>query len=455
MRALVGRLLAIELFTLRGYRVTSSDALAFAAGLLAAVLVSPSGTPGVHLADNALLTITMITREALRVLRNNLTFTKRVSRLYDSKFGVEGAKIGTVLNVRKPPRYVVREGAALQPQDATETQVPVTLDTQAHVDITFSSTDLALSIDDFSNRFLKPAIAAIANRIDKKGLELYKTIANSVGTPGVTPADLDVYLSAGVKLDDESTPLDGQRSVVVTPQMQATLVNALKGLFQQSSAIASQYMKGQMGTAAGFDFYMDQNVAMHTVGPLGGTPLANGAQDNTSSLVTNGWTSSAANRLKRGDVITIANVNAVNPQSRESTGALRQFVVLADADSDGSGNLTASIYPAIVSSGANQTVDAAVVSGAAILTFGQVSSTQNDQSRTGLAFHPDAFTLVTADLPLPKSVDMAARVADEDLGISIRAIRDYSIDSDTWPCRLDVLFGWATLRPELACRIQG
>jgi hypothetical protein len=400
---------------------------------------------------NTLLTISMITREALRVLENNLTFTKGVNRQYDDKFGVEGAKIGTVLNVRKPPRYIGRTGTAISIEDATETQVAVTLDTQFGVDITFTSEDLALKIDDFSQRFITPAIATVANKIDTAGLALYKDVYNSVGTPGTPPTALLTYLEAGVKLDNSSAPLDGQRSVVVTPLMQAKIVDALKGLFQQSSALATQYRKGTMGTAAGFDWLMDQNVNTHTVGPLGGTPLVNGSTSSgATTLVTDGWTASAASRLLKGDIITITGVNGVNPQSRQSTGLQQQFVITANASSDGSGNLTAAISPAITSSGAFQTVDALPADNATIQT--QVASTLCPQ---GLAHHKDAFTLAMADLPLPQGTDMAARVSDSQLGMSIRMIRDYDITTDKFPCRLDVLFGWATLRPELACRVQG
>ena len=399
---------------------------------------------------NAFLTISMITREALRVLENNLTFTKGVNRQYDSRFGVEGAKIGTVLNVRKPPRYVGRTGSAISIEDAVETQVAVTLDTQFGVDISFTSEDLALKIDDFSERFINPAVATIANKIDHSGLALYKDIYQSVGTPGTTPNALLTYLQAGVKLDDSAAPMDGQRSVCITPLMQATMVDALKGLFQQSSAIASQYRKGQMGTAAGFDWFMDQNVNSHTVGPLGGTPLVNGASQTGASLITDGWTAAAAARLKQGDIFTIAGVNSVNPQSRQDTGVLQQFVCTADKSSDGSGNLTATISPSIVTSGYGQTVTGSPADNAAITVVGAASTV----TPQGLAAHKDAFTLAMADLPLPKGTDMAARVSDDQLGMSIRMIRDYDITTDKFPCRLDVLFGWATLRPELACRVQ-
>jgi hypothetical protein len=402
---------------------------------------------------NTLLTISMITREALRVLENNLTFTKQVNRQYDSRFGVEGAQIGTVLNVRKPPRYVGRTGTAISIEDATETQVAVTLDTQFGVDITFTSEDLALKISDFSKRFISPAVATVANKIDNAGLALYTSVYNSVGVPGTPgPTTLLQYLNAGVALDDNAAPMDGARSICITPLQQATILDALKGLFQQSSSIASQYARGQMGTAVGFDWYMDQNCNTHTTGTFttGSTPLVKGASQTGASLITDGWANSTA-VIKKGDVFTIAGVNHVNPQSLQSTGAVQQFVATADGTSDGSGNLTISISPSITTGTGFQTVDGSPADNAAITMVGAEAS----QSPQGLAFHKDAFTLAMADLPLPQGTDMAARVSDDQLGMSIRLIRDYDITTDKFPCRLDVLFGWAALRPELACRLQG
>lgn len=404
---------------------------------------------GVLQADNTLLTISMITKEALRILENNLAFTKRVNRQYDDKFAVEGAKIGSVVNARKPVRYVVTTGQALQIQDATETQVPVTLTTQDHVDFQFSSADLLLSVDDFKRRFLQPAVSALANKIDNAGLKLYKQIYNQVGTPGTTPNALLTYLLAGVALDNQAAPMDEKRSIVITPLMQATIVDALKGLFQQSTEIARQYIKGTMGTAGGFEWAMDQNCPAHTIGAHGGTPLTNGVPANgAESLVTDGWTASAA-ILNQGDIFTVDGVFSVNPQSRESTGQLQQFVATANVVADGTGNATIPHSPAIITSGAFQTVSAAPADGAAIVVAGTASATH----RMGMAFHEDAFTLVTADLPVPNGVDKAARISDPQLGISLRMVRDYSIVTDQWPTRIDVLYGWATLRPELACRV--
>lgn len=400
---------------------------------------------------NTLLTISMITREALRVLENNLTFAKGVNRNYDDKFAIEGAKIGDTLNIRKPARYVGRSGATLSVEDHTETSVPLQLGTQFGVDVQFTSKDLQLSLDDFSTRFIKPAMATVANKIDLDGLALYKDVFNAVGTPGTVPSAFLTYLQAAAKMDYEAAPRDGLRSLVIDPTAQATIVDTLKGLFQSGDQIMNQYEQGNMGQAAGFKWSMDQNINVHTVGPLGGTPVVNGASQTGSSLVTNGWTAAAAVRLKKGDVFTIANVFAVNPQTRQSTGQLRQFVVTADTSSDASGNATIPIYPAITTSGAFQTVTASPANSAAITVLGSA----NTLSPAHLAYHRDAFCLGMADLPLPGGVDMASRVSDNQLGVSVRMVRAYDINNDRFPCRLDVLYGWKTIYPELACRIMG
>jgi hypothetical protein len=202
-----------------------------------------------------------------------------------------------------------------------------------------------------------------------------------------------------------------------------------------------------MGRAAGFDWYMDQNCPTHTVGAWIGAPLVNGVQTG-SSLITDGWTGSVTGLLKKGDIFTITGVYKVNPQSRQSTGSLMQFLVTQDVDST-SGNATIPIYPAIIPGGQFQNVDSAPADNAPITVLGAASTV----SPQGLAFHQDAFTLACADLPLPRGVDMAARVSDKQLGLSIRMVRAYDISLDRFPCRLDVLVGWAALRPELACRI--
>lgn len=401
------------------------------------------------LGDNTLLTIGMITREAAMVLVNNLVVAKHINRDYDDQFANKDAKIGNTINVRKPPRYVGRVGDALQLEDATETSVPLVLTTKFGVDIAFTTTDLTLSIDDFSKRFVMPAVKKIANRVDFDATLLYQTVYNTIGTPGTTPNTLLTYLQVQQRLNEEAAPLD-QRTLCMTPAMNASIVDALKGLFQSGERIKEQYEKGMIGEAVGFDWFMDQNLRTHKVGPLGGSPIVNGAGQTGASVITNGWTAAAANRLKKGDVFTMG-CNAVNPQNFQSTGALRQFVVTADVNSDGAGNATIPISPSIVTAGPFQTVDAAPANSAVITPLGAA----NTNTPQGLAFCEEAFTMGMADLMLPDGVDMKDRVSDKQLGISIRLIRAYDINTDRLPLRTDVLYGFTTIYPELACRIAG
>ncbi len=404
---------------------------------------------GMLLADNVLLTSTLITRESMRVLENNLTMVKCVNRQYDDKFGVEGAKVGQIVNARKPIRVVGRVGQAAQIEPITETSVPVPLTTQAGVDLEISQADLLLKIDDFGDRILKPCIANVANRMDADTAALGNQVWDSVGTPGTTPNALLTYLLAGVALDNNAAPQDGERHLILTPLSQAYIVDALKGLFQQSTQIAEQYIEGKMGRAIGFAWYMDQNMPTQVIGPQGGIPVVVQAGQSGNSLDTSGWTAAAASRLGVGDRFTVANVFMVNAQSRVSNGTLQEFVVTAPISSDAGGLATVYFQPPLVASGQYQTVDALPAAGASITVVGAA----NVVSPTNLAFHRDCFTIVTADLPLPRGVDMAGRLSDKQLGISISFVRAYDVFSGQLVSRLDVLYGVALLRGELGVAI--
>lgn len=390
------------------------------------------------------------------LLENSLTFSKYVNRQYSDQFAQSGAKIGKVgptINIRVPAAYTVNDGPALNAENFTETSVPLTINKQKHVDVSFSSMELTLSIQDFSERVLAPAIVQLANQIDQDGLAQYVNVYNSVGTPGTANSSLANYLQAGVLLDNNATPRDtNKRNIVLSPQGQADAVAGFATYFNDQDSIAKQYLNGTMGRAAGFKWSMDQNVNSQTVGALGGTPLVNGAGQTGSSLVTNGWTAAAATRLNAGDIFTVAGVYAVNPLNKFSTGKLQQFVVTSAASSDASGNATISISPAIVTSGATQNVTGSPASGAALTVVGAANSI----TPQGLAFHSDAFTLATVDLEdVSQYGAWGSRVADKQLGISMRIARQYAIGSDTVPCRIDVAYGWQTVRPQFACRVQG
>ena len=411
---------------------------------------------------NNLLTISKITNEALMVLENELTFTGEVDRNYDDQFAVVGAKIGATVNVRRPGRFIGTTGPALNVEDFNETSVPVTLSTQFHVDTQFTTQDLALSLDMFSDRVLKPAVAAIANKIDRDGLVMAKNnTANIVGTAGTPPTGLITYLTAGAYLDAEGAPRDGRRSCLVEPFTSATIVDSLKGLFMPSAKISEQYEKGLMGVdSAGMKWKMDQNVVSQTFGSYASATLSTNTATFTGSL-TSGWASSstitiaaasAAAALNQGDVIQIANVYAVNPQNRQAYGSnkLRNFVVTAPVTISSGGSASVTVSPAIITAGQFQNVSVSSTSSTAVVTPFNNTGTVSPQN---IVMHRNAFTLAVADLELPEGVHFAGRASDKEIGLSMRVVRQYTINNDSIPTRLDVLYGWAPLYPELACRV--
>lgn len=399
---------------------------------------------------NVNLTIGMVTREAARILVNTLKLAGLVNRDYDSQFAKTGAKIGSVCNVRLPVKYLLRRGQALQPQASIETSVPVRIQQQTGVDLQFSLAEMALDIDDYSKRYIQPAVSTVVNDIDYAVGQLYKDVYNSVGAAGTIPTARATYLSAGALLDKTATPRDGQRHMVIGEDMHAAIANAEAALFNPASLISTVYKEGLMAEKAlGWnDWYMDQNIARHTVGALGGSPIVGAANQTGSVLAVTGFTAAAAPRLNQGDVFTMG-VNGVNPQSRQNTGTLQQFVVTAPVSSDGAGAASIPISPAIITAGPYQTVTGSPAASAPLVIMG----TAGQQSPQGLGFHPDAMTLVMADLEEPQGVWMADRVNDKQLGISIRIVKAYDIFSDSQPARLDVLWGVATVRPEMAVRI--
>jgi len=412
--------------------------------------------------SNNLLTISKITNEALMVLENELTFTSEIDRNYDDQFAVVGAKIGQTVNVRRPGRFIGTTGPALNVEDFNETSVPVTLSTQFHVDTQFTTQDLALSLDMFSDRVLKPAVAAIANKIDRDGLVMAKNnTANIVGTAGTPPTGLITYLTAGAYLDSEGAPRDGRRSCIVEPFTAATIVDSLKGLFVPQEAIGEQYRKGLMGRdSAGMNWKLDQNVVSQTFGSYSTATLACNTSTATGFL-TSGWASTstialtastATASLQQGDVITIANVYAANPQNRQAYGSnkLRNFVVTSAVTVATSGTTSVTVSPAVISAGQFQNVYISATSSTATVTPFNNTGTVSPQN---MVMHRNAFTLACCDLELPDGVHFAGRASDKEIGLSMRVVRQYTINNDSIPTRLDVLYGWAPLYPELACRV--
>jgi hypothetical protein len=402
--------------------------------------------------SNSILTIDMITRKALEILENNLVLTRNVNRQYDDSFAVEGAKIGSTLRIRLPDRALVTDGAALQVQDDNEQFTTLTVSTQKHIGVNFTSAELTMQLDDFAERVLKPRISQLASSIDADVANAYKSIGNTVGTPGTTPASSLVLLQAQQKLNENAAVMN-PRYATVNPAANAGLVEGLKGLFNPVDTISKQFKNGMMGTGVlGYDeINMSQSIKQHTTGNFPVSPIVSASATFAEGQSTLAITfSSGTKTVKQGDVFTIAGVYAVNPQTRESTGSLQQFVVTADNSVTSGTSMTLAISPALyTSANALATIDAFPAT-SAVITFVGTASTQYPQN---LVYHKDAITFATADLLLPQGVDMAARAVHN--GISLRVVRQYDINNDRLPCRIDVLYGFSTIRPQMACRLWG
>lgn len=399
---------------------------------------------------NSLLTIDMITRKSLEILENNLVLTRNINRQYDDSFAVQGAKIGSTLRIRLPDRALVTDGAALQVQDDNEQYTTLTVNSQKHIGVNFTTAELTMQLDDFAERVLKPRISQLASSIDADVANVFKSTFNSVGTPGTTPATSLVLLQAQQKLNESAAPMS-PRYATVNPAANAGLVEGMKGLFNPTNTISRQFKNGMMGEGVlGFDeVNMSQSIKQFTTGSRNTTGTVT-TTVSTQGQATIDITGSGSQTLAAGDVFTIAGVYAVNPQTRESTGSLQQFVVTAANTASGGAYTSVAISPAIyTASNALATVDS-FPQASAVVTFLGAASTQYPQN---LVYHKDAYTFATADLLLPQGVDMASRQVHN--GISLRVVRQYDINNDRMPCRIDVLYGYSAIRPQMATRLWG
>jgi hypothetical protein len=401
--------------------------------------------------SNSILTIDMITRKALEILENNLVLTRNVNRAYDDSFAVEGAKIGSTLRIRLPDRALVTDGAALQVQDDNEQFTTLTVSNQKHIGVNFTTAEMTMQLDDFAERVLKPRISQLASSIDADVANSFRNIYQSVGTPGVTPATSAVLLAAQQKLN-EAAAVMSPRYATVNPAANAGLVEGMKGLFNPTDTISRQFKNGMMGMGVlGFDeINMSQSIKQFTTGTRNATGTTGAAvtAQGSNTIVLAGVGNALT--IKAGDVFTVAGVFAVNPQTRESTGSLQQFVVVADVTSSAGGAATVTVSPAMYTSAhALATIDSFPASGA-VTTFVGAANSQYPQN---LIYHKDAITFATADLLMPQGVDMASRQVHN--GISMRIVRQYDINNDRLPCRIDVLYGYSVIRPQMGVRLWG
>lgn len=390
---------------------------------------------------NTVLTPTAVTREALRILHQKLNFVGNINRQYDSQFAQEGAKIGTTLKIRKPNEFTVRTGATIAVQDVTESSETLTVATQKGVDVEFSSLDLTMSLDDFGTRILDPMMSVLAANIESDALSMYKDVYNQTSNVG-SAATFAKVLAGRKQIVDNLGGTTGLKCNLDT-QANVDMVDALKGLFQPSGNISMQNREGSLGRTAGFDFFENTLMPRHTSGSDDGTGdyLTNAATAQTGTSLT---VDTGTGTFKKGDIITIAGVNRVHPETKVDTGNLQQFVVTADVAASAT---TINISPEIIASGATQNVSNGAANNSAITKVGGASAAYD----ISLAYNPDAFTFVTADLRMPSGVDFAAREVMD--GISMRIVSDYDITNDTFPTRIDVLYGYKAVRPQLATRL--
>lgn len=393
---------------------------------------------------NTILTPTAVTREALRVLHAKLKFIGTINRQYDSQYAKSGAKIGNDLKIRLPNQYTVRTGAVLDVQNTAEDSVTMSVTTQKGVDMSFTSEELTMDLDDFSKRILTPAMSVLAAAIEADAYSMYKNVYNMVDSDGAAIDYVDI-LDARRKLIENLAPDADEFTCQMTPFQVPKLLNDLKSLQNDPRQISKNYKEGMVASFAMTDFYQNTHATNHTTGTAveGDTSYnVNGATESGATITVNGGTTT----FLIGDVITIAGCNAVHPETKADLGYLQQFVITANS---GTSATSLSISPAIVVTGAKQNVSGYPTNGGAISKIGAGNA---ETLNTTMLYHKDAFSFATADLVMPSGVDFASRQVLD--GISMRIVRNYDINNDAFPCRLDVLYGYKAIRPQLACRIH-
>lgn len=404
---------------------------------------------------NTILTPSMITREAQMVLHQKINLLGNMNRQYDNRFAQTGAKIGTNLDLRLPPKYTTRSTSTYSAQNVVERKVSLPVASIIGIDTAITDTELTMSLDNFRQTILEPAMAQLAASLESTVLTgVYRKVANYAGTTS-SQIDYKKFQQAGQVLTENLAPVDANRVMGLNPASRVEFSDATKGLFQSADNISQQYREGRVGRTGGFDVYENTLIPTHTVGTYAGTPLTKGGSQgnagtgnayvSTTDLVTDGW-SSGASSLKAGDIITIDGVYDVHPETKASTGRLKRFAVVSDV-SDTTGDMTITISPAIISGGAYQNVSNLAGNDKAITVLGTTGQIYGQN----IAFHRDAFAFVTADLAIPNGVDMAARENYE--GISMRFIRWFDGDTGDWKSRFDILYGYTAIYPELACRL--
>ena len=398
--------------------------------------------------SNTLLTIDMITKEALRLAHEKATFVGTINRQFDDSFGASSGKIGDTLRIRIPSQYTRRSGSrVMDVQDSVQQSTALVVATQDGVDMRFNSRELALDLDSFSQLHLEPAMAQLVSNIDADCLiAATKATYNYAGTAGTAISTLVAPGAARTKLNQDLAP-KGDRRFQVNSGVMGAMVNGVEAYFNPSGAISEQYREGLVARTAMADYYENERTWSMTnmsSGSLSSGTLATYISTNGQTSLTTGATISTT--LMIGQKFTIAGVNKVHPETKQSYGTLQNFTVTATTNAS-----TITFSPPIYISGARQNVTGVgTTSNTAALTF---LGTHNSTYNLGLMYHRDAFTFATAALPLMSSAEKCVRRTYD--GLSLRVWQDTDIRNDELLTRIDILWGFAAIRPAWACAVVG
>lgn len=386
---------------------------------------------------NQFLTTSLVTREILSVLRQKLTFLRKINMEYSDEFAVTGAKIGSTVNIRVPTNQRVRSGRIMDAGNMVDRTVPLSITDQNGIDLVYNSADLALDIDDFRARYLDQPLANLASTIEATVISRALPYAANFVANSDGKLDLKEALLANKTLTDNLAP--SERFMLTNTSGTVQVVDQLKGLFNSQSQLKQQYEDGLMARAAGFDWYETAIMPSQAYGAssIPGSYDINGAvADGSTSIPIDTGTGT----ILAGQHVTFAGVYAVNPATKVSTGVLRTFVVTENF-AGGTGNLQ--ISPAIQLSGPEQNVTALPADGADMVILGA-----STQTGVNLGFARDFVTFASVDMPLPPNKDASRATIGGPGGLSVRMIRDYDTINDQFLNRVDILWGSAVLRPE-------
>lgn len=399
--------------------------------------------------SNTLVTCSIISREVLAILKNSNKFMKGVNRTWEDEFAgnqARGYSPGATINIKKPPRYTYRAGRVAVPQATTETTVPLTV-SQGGTDLNFNTVERSLYLQQVEKK-IEAAAAAVINEIDRQGMQMaHDSVFNLINSAGTIPAtqlaQTQIFTDAGRRLNEMAAPDDANRYMTLNPAMNGAAVSGLAGLFNPGSKISSQYSSGQMLDALGFKIGMDQNAVGHTNGAATASNISGANQTGSTITVA----AIGGGTLTKGTIITLPGVYSVNPQSRQSTGVLMDFVVTADVAQNGT---SIPVSPALVTSGQFQNVSASPTNTTAFVIRGAASTAYG----SSYAYHEDAFTLAMVPMWTPpgnKGVVDVSQLSED--GFTVKSTTFYDGVNDNYITRLDVLYGWCATYPELAVKI--